>query len=43
MLGFYYVVDGFRLSGGNVNFIVRNMVFVIGNIYVDDVVIIILG
>ncbi|WP_449265894.1 serine protease autotransporter toxin Sat [Escherichia coli] len=41
--GFHYAADGFRLSGGNANFIARNMASVTGNIYADDAATITLG
>ena len=39
----HYAADGFRLSGGNANFIARNMASVTGNIYADDAATITLG
>ncbi|MDR7986580.1 serine protease autotransporter toxin Sat [Escherichia coli] len=41
--GLHYAADGFRLSGGNANFIARNMASVTGNIYADDAATITLG
>lgn len=41
--GSHYAADGFRLSGGNANFIARNMASVTGNIYADDAATITLG
>lgn len=41
--GLHYAADGFRLSGGNANFIARNMAAVTGNIYADDAATITLG
>ncbi|HGU8377774.1 TPA: serine protease autotransporter toxin Sat [Escherichia coli] len=41
--GLHYAADGFRLSGGNANFIARNMASVTRNIYADDAATITLG
>ena len=41
--GLHYAADGFRLSGGNANFIARNIAFGTGDLYVDDATTITLG